>query len=104
VDLENAELVETTTQVELKQAVDQAYFNMQAAWERFGALTRQVQAFKQAFRAAEVRFNAGAGTSVDYSVAKNNYDQAQINLINGRYDYVLRSKVLDYYRGALTLE
>jgi outer membrane protein len=104
VDLENAELVEKTTQVELKQAVDQAYFNMQAAWERFGALTRQVQAFKQAFRAAEVRFNAGAGTSVDYSVAKNNYDQAQINLINGRYDYVLRSKVLDYYRGALTLE
>ncbi|HEY1007795.1 MAG TPA: TolC family protein [Sphingobacteriaceae bacterium] len=104
VDLRNAELVEATTQLELKQAVDQAYFNMQAAWDRYGALNRQVEAFKQAFRAAEVRFNAGAGTSVDYSVAKNNYDQAQINLINARYDYVLRSKVLDYYRGALTLE
>lgn len=104
VDLKNAELVEASTQLELKQAVDQAYFNMQAAWDRFGALNRQVEAFKQAFRAAEVRFNAGAGTSVDYSVAKNNYDQAQINLINARYDYVLRSKVLDYYRGALTLD
>lgn len=104
VELKNAELIEATTQVELKQAVDQAYFNMQAAWDRYGALNRQVDAFKQAFRAAEARFNAGAGTSVDYSVAKNNYDQAQINLINARYDYVLRSKVLDYYRGALTLD
>ena len=104
VDLKSAELVEETTRLELKQAVDQAYFNMQAAWDRYGALNRQVEAFRKAFRAAEVRFNAGAGTSVDYSVAKNNYDQAQINLINARYDYVLRSKVLDYYRGALSLE
>ncbi len=104
VDLKSAELAEETTRLELKQAVDQAYFNMQAAWDRYGALNRQVEAFRKAFRAAEVRFNAGAGTSVDYSVAKNNYDQAQINLINARYDYVLRSKVLDYYRGALTLD
>ena len=103
VELKNAELIETSTQVELKQAVDQAFFNMQAAWDRYEALNRQVEAFRQAFRAAEVRFNAGSGDAVDYSVAKNNFDQASIDLINARYDYVLRIKILDYYRGALVL-
>ncbi|HEY0898901.1 MAG TPA: TolC family protein, partial [Sphingobacteriaceae bacterium] len=103
VELKNAELIESSTQLELKQAVDQAFFNMQAAWERFEALNRQTEAFRQAFRAAEVRFNAGGGNAVDYSVAKNNFDQASIDLINARYDYILRTKILDYYRGELEI-
>ena len=103
VELQNAELIEETTQLQLKQAIDQAYFNMEAAWERLEAVNKQVEAFRKAFNAAEVRFNAGAATSVDYSIAKNNFDQASINLINVRYDYVLRTRILDYYRGALVL-
>ncbi len=103
VDLMNAELIEETTQLQLKQAVDQAYFNMQAARERYEAINRQVEAFRKSFSAAEVRFNAGATTSVDYAVAKNSFDRASINLINVRYDYILRTKILDYYRGALEL-
>jgi outer membrane protein len=103
VDVLQAELIEETTRLQIKQAVDQAYFNMQAAWDRLEAVNRQVGAFKKSFSAAEVRFNAGAGTSVDYYIAKNNFDRASINLINVRYDYVLRTKILDYYRGALML-
>jgi outer membrane protein len=26
-------------------------------------------------------------------------DRANINLINAKYDYVLRTKILDYYQG-----
>ena len=103
VELQNAEIIEEATKLQLKQAVDQAYFNMEAARTRYDAVNRQAEAFKKAFDAAEVRFNAGAGTSVDYSVAKNNLDRASINLINVRYDYVLRTRILDYYRGELRL-
>lgn len=104
VELLNADLIEETTLVQLKQAVEQAWFNMEAARERYEAVNRQVEAYQKAFAAAEVRFNAGAATSVDYSVAKTNFDQASINLVNVRYDYVLRTRILDYYRGALVLE
>ncbi|RYF82042.1 MAG: TolC family protein, partial [Chitinophagaceae bacterium] len=48
-------------------------------------------------------FNAGVGTSVDYLIAKNNLDRANINLISARYDFVLRKKVLDYYQNATTI-
>ena len=103
VDVQQAEIIEETTRLQIKQAVDQAYFNMQAAWDRLEAVNKQTEAFKKSFSAAEVRFNAGAGTSVDYYIAKNNFDRASINLINVRYDYILRTKILDYYRGALML-
>ena len=71
---------------------------MKAAQERYRVLTEQVNAFALSFRAAEVRFDAGLGTSVDYLIAKNNLDRANINLVNARYDYVLRTKILDYYQ------
>jgi outer membrane protein len=58
-----------------------------------------VEAFTTSFRVAEVRFNAGVETVVDYIIAKNNADRANSNLIIARYDYLLRTKILDYYRG-----
>ena len=98
INQKNAEYVEQTTKTQLSQAIEQAYFNMTAAQDRYKALTEQVNAYKESFRAAEIRFNEGAITSVDYIIAKNNLDRANLNLISARYDYVLRTKILDYYQ------
>jgi len=62
-----------------------------------------VDDFAESFRIAEVRFNAGAITQVDYLVAKNNVDRSRTNFIIAKYDYAFRSKILDYYRGQLQL-
>jgi outer membrane protein len=96
--LKNAEYVDQTTRIQLKQNIEQAFLNMNAARERYYATVDQVAAFAESFRAAEVKFNAGSITSVDYLVAKNNLDRANTNLITVRYDYVLRTKILDYYQ------
>ena len=88
----------------MQQNIEQAYVNMTAAQSRFDVLTDQVNAFAESFREAEIKFNAGAINSVDYLVAKNNLDRANINLIIARYDFVLRSMILDYYSGALTFQ
>ncbi len=98
INQKNAEYVEQTTRNQLSQAIEQAYFNMTAAQDRYKVTTDQVNAFKESFRAAEIRFNEGAITSVDYIIAKNNLDRANLNLISARYDYVLRTKILDYYQ------
>lgn len=99
IELKNSNLVAESTRVQLRQSVEQAYANMTAAKNRYEALVRQVEAFAASFRTAEVRFNAGVETVVDYVIAKNNLDRANNNLIIARYDYLLRTKVLDYYRG-----
>ncbi len=48
---------------------------------------------------AEVRFNEGASTSVDYVIAKNNLDRANINLIIAGTIMYCALKILDYYQG-----
>ena len=98
INQKSAEYVEQATRTQLSQAIEQAYFNMTAAQDRYKVLTAQVEAFQESFRSAEIRFNEGAITSVDYIIAKNNLDRANINLISARYDFVLRTKILDYYQ------
>jgi outer membrane protein len=98
---ENEVLLQTTL-TELQQAIEQAYFNMTAAKERYLSLTEQVNAYKESFRTVEIRFNAGALTVVDYLIAKNNLDRASMNKLTGRYDFIVRKKVLDFYQGNLS--
>lgn len=98
-DLKNSEYIAKTTKTQLQQSIEQAYINMTAASDRYKILLDQVNAYTESFRAAEIRFNAGVGNSIDYLTAKNNLDRANINLINAKYDYVLRTKILDYYKG-----
>jgi len=98
INVRNAEFLAQSTQTELRQSIEEAYFNMRAAQDRYTALRDQVAAYQESFRIAEVRFNAGLGTSVDYLIAKNNLDRANLNLVSARYDYALRTKILDYYQ------
>lgn len=99
INLQNAEYVEETSKLQLQQQVEQASFNMEAAYSRYQKLTGQVASFEESFRGAEIRFNAGAINSVEYLVVKNNLDRANINLVIARYEYLLRTMVLDYYQG-----
>ncbi|MBE7172075.1 MAG: TolC family protein [Williamsia sp.] len=99
--LRNNELIEENTRIQLRQQIDQAYLNMTNALDRYKVLQEQVNAYNLSFKAAEVRFNAGVGNSVDYTIAKNNLDRATINLVNAQYDFLLRKKVLDYYFGTM---
>ncbi|NHA03078.1 TolC family protein [Mucilaginibacter sp. HC2] len=102
INLQESKYIEENTKNVLRQNVEQAYVNMTLAYNRYNVLVEQVKAYKESFRTAEIRFNAGVLTSVDFVVAKNNFDKANINLINARYDCYIYNKVLDYYMGRLS--
>ena len=97
--LKNSQAVASTAKTQLQQAIEQAYINMTSASDRYKTLLQQAEAFKESFKAAESRFTNGVGTTTDYLIAKNNLDRTNINIINARYDFLLRTKVLDYYQG-----
>src|SRR5215203_2069377 len=99
INLKNTELEEQETKRDLRQRIDQAYLNMNNAYERYKVLLGQVAAYEDSYKAAEVRFNAGVGTSVDYLIAKDRLDRANLNFVNAKYDFVLRKKILDFYAG-----
>jgi len=101
-DVINQTLTEQSVKTGLQQDIERAHLNMTTAFESYKTLIDQVAAYKESFRAAEIRFNEGVGNSIDYLIAKNNLDRASSNLIISRYDYVLKTKILDYYQGRAT--
>jgi outer membrane protein len=102
ITLLNEQYIEDNIKIQLKQSVEQAYYNMSAAYNRYQSLKAQVDAYTESYRIAKIRLDAGVLTSVDFIIAKNNLDGANLNLISARYDYFIYSKVLDYYQGKLT--
>jgi outer membrane protein len=93
--------VAENTRIQLRQAIEQAHLNMTTAYEKYQALEEQVAAYRESFRAAEIRFNLGALNSMEYLIVKNNLDRAMVNFTIARYEYLLRIKVLDFYQGKL---
>jgi outer membrane protein len=82
-----------------KQSIQEAYNNMEASLERYQVLENQVIAYEESFRVNEVRFNNGVSNILDYITSKNNMDISKLNLSQIKYEYLLRVKVLEYYRG-----
>ncbi|HVV56618.1 MAG TPA: TolC family protein, partial [Mucilaginibacter sp.] len=101
-NLLNEQDLEDNAKIQLRQNVEQAYYNMVSAYKRYQALSEQVKVYAESFRIYKLRFEAGVLTSVEYIFAKNNLDAANLNLISARYDYYIDSKILDYYQGKLS--
>jgi outer membrane protein len=102
INLKNAEYIANSTRLALQQSVELAYQNMIAAYGQYKSYIDQVAAYAESFRTTEIRFNEGVVNSDVYVIAKNNIDRANTNLSQSKYIYILRAKILDYYRGQLT--
>ena len=102
-DLKNAQYIQESAKIQLRQNIEQAFFNMTAANKRYNTLMQQVTNYSESFRGAEVRFTEGVSTQIDYLIAKNNLDRAKVNLISAKYAYIFHLKILDYYQGRLVL-
>jgi outer membrane protein len=100
---ENAKVLSNASRNQLQQLVEQAWQNLRSAYGQYKGYLDQVNAYGESFRTAEIRFNAGVITSVDYVIAKNNFDRANTNLAAARYNYIFRTKILEYYQGRLSL-
>lgn len=84
---------------QLRQNIQQAYADALAAQKKFIATRRQLEALEQAFKNAEIRFNNGVLNPTEYNVARNNFVRAQTELLQAKYDYTFKLKVLDFYQG-----
>lgn len=95
---QTAELTAMNTRLTLRQQIETAYTQMRAGANRYKATQAQVASLEKAFQMAESRLNAGAINATDYSIAKTNLDRARASLVQAKYDYVFRTKILDFYQ------
>ncbi len=58
-----------------------------------------VKSTQEAYDYARIKFDAGIATALDYNTAKTNLEKAQSDMLQAKYTYVFKLKVLDYYEG-----
>lgn len=95
----NSELLVERQKNQLKTNVQQALADLQAASKRYAAATKSQNAQQRAFENAQRRFDLGSLNSFDMVNARNLYDNAQTNLLIAKYDYIFKSKIVDFYMG-----
>ena len=105
INAENAEYDFELTKNTLRKEIEQAYNDAMAAYKTYLATDESLESFEESFRYTEQRFNVGMANSVDYNIAKSQVTSAESELIRARYDYIFKTKILDFYQGKpLTLD
>ncbi|MDX5340452.1 MAG: TolC family protein [Cyclobacteriaceae bacterium] len=94
-----AEVDNVQAKNQLRQDIETAYNQALAAELSYEASLTRVKSLEETFRIAQQRFDLGAINSVDFQVAQNNLFNAQADLLNAKYTYIFRVKVLEFYLG-----
>jgi outer membrane protein len=95
----SAQYSQDLTEQNLYKTIAQAFANARAALNKYNANKASVDASEQSFFYAQQKYNVGAISTFDYNNAKTRLQNAQGNLVQAKYDYVFKLKVLDYYQG-----
>ena len=97
--VQSSELELQKTLYSLDKEVKQAIVRVNTAYEKYRLLAQGVEKGTEALRQTEVKFNAGAATYYDYQIAVSNLFQAQAERLRAQYEYVYRTKIMDFYSG-----
>ncbi|MBA4850240.1 TolC family protein [Emticicia sp. BO119] len=84
--------------LQLRQAIEQSFQSFDAASERYKVATDQVNINQDNIKAVESKISAGTVNSVEYVLAKTNFDRARSNLVQAKYEVLLQQKILDFYK------
>lgn len=88
----------------LKQTIEQAFLDVKTALKTYETAKISLQAQQEAFKNAQERYNFGAMTQFDFDQVRTRLVNAQAALISSKYDYVFKTKVLQFYSGELQFE
>lgn len=87
-------------QYDLYKDIQLAYYQAKGARERYLTSDETLEKTKLSFDSTRERFNLGRATQADYEQAKNNLFRTEITRIQAHYEYLMRHRILLFYRDA----
>ncbi len=99
INFQNAMVSEQLAKNNLNKVINQAVYDLRAAEKRFYSAQTAYESSKEAFNVIEQRYAVGLVNSLDFNQAQTNLNKAQFDQIQARYDFIFRSKVIDFYLG-----
>ena len=99
INQERSEFQLKQAELDLERNVYQAYNDVINAKKSFEAAQKTLEARKQSFNFSKERFDVGLMNSFDFSQASFAYENAQSEVLRTKYDYIFRTKILEFYFG-----
>ena len=87
------------TRKQLYKNIQQAYTDAAASLKKYNSSLKAVSSTEESFRYTEQKFNVGMLTSVDYNASKTQLLKAQSDMAQAKYEFIFKTKVLDFYKG-----
>lgn len=85
--------------LKLRETIERAFTDAKAALNQYIASEKSVVAQQESFKNAQDRYNFGAMTSFDFEQVRGRLVNAQSNFINAKYNFVFKTKLLEFYYG-----
>ncbi|MEG1617830.1 MAG: TolC family protein [Bacteroidales bacterium] len=83
----------------LFKEIQQAYFNASASESKFKSAAKAVEASRIAYEHEELKYRNGRSTTLELNNAQVRLERSLAEEAQAKYDYVFRSKILDFYNG-----
>ena len=96
---ENSKLNLEQAKLNLEANIQRAFTDAQAAFKAFDAAKKSLKSQTLAFNNSKERYDIGAMTAFDLEQSRVQLINAESSLINAKYDFVFKTKVLDFYMG-----
>ncbi|MDL2230885.1 TolC family protein [Bacteroidales bacterium OttesenSCG-928-L19] len=97
INLSNYQIQLEEDKANLTKEIEQAYANVIASKEKYISAKSYFTAAKKSFDYEEVRFEAGGSTIFQFNEARARYEKAQSDLIQAKYSFLIRLKILEFY-------
>ena len=98
-NIENSRYTLEAEKKQLYKTIQQSYADAVAALKKYSASMKAVVSMEESFRYTEQKFNVGMVTPVDYNAAKTQLLNAQSDMSQAKYEFIFKTKVLDFYKG-----
>ncbi|WP_303821942.1 TolC family protein [Apibacter mensalis] len=83
----------------LKQNIQTSYFDVNSAYQTFTSAKELVESTELSYEFAQKSFTAGKINIYDLNTARNNYFNALSQMLQAKYSFLFRLKILDFYIG-----
>lgn len=83
----------------LYKEIQQAYYNAVAAEAKYASSGTAMEAAQESFRLMSEKYEQGKATAVEYNESKTNLLKSTSDQIQAKFDYLFRTKILDFYKG-----
>ncbi|MDA3821708.1 MAG: TolC family protein [Bacteroidales bacterium] len=102
--IENSQLELQSKQNDLYSDIQKAYADAVASLKQFSATEKALVSMEESFKYTEKKFEVGLVNTVDYNTSKNQLTMTQSDLLKAKYDFIFKTKILNFYKGeAITL-